>query len=74
MTRDELRASLQIVQDDNYTLGEKSYFDWSCTSTLDDDKIAFEVGDEDGDVAQLHLTIEQMGELHHRLTVWLLNR
>jgi hypothetical protein len=46
MTRDELRASLQIVQDDNYTLGEKSYFDWSCTSTLDDDKIAFEVGDE----------------------------
>lgn len=74
MTRDELRASLQVVDDDNYTFGERSYFDWSTDSVDDEGKVAFEVGDEDGDTAQVHMTIEQMGELHHRLTVWLLNR
>lgn len=71
MTRDELLATLQITEHDNYTFDERSYFDWS---TRDGQVVNFEVGDEDGNVAQLQMTDELIAELHHRLTLWLLNR
>ncbi len=71
MTQTEaLIASLTTADHRGLTLDGRRYFDWS--STTDEGAIILEVGDGDGDVAQVEMTRDEILALQQTLTAWLL--
>lgn len=72
---EQLLASLTATAEAALYLGPAGcaptqYFDWS--TRTDNDGVCMEVGDEDGNIAQVAMTRDEMLALQQRLTGWLL--
>lgn len=68
--REYLLASLVGVEDRAVSFENEQYIDWSCGGG---EKLNFECGDEDGNVAQLRLSRNDLESLQRALTIYLLS-